>query len=156
MFASAFSSGINPLNLTTQSTFAINSNGGTIYSATDNTSGVVLNAGQGSWASVSDRNRKMNFRDVDAAGVLRSISEMPIQTWSYKAQGSGVRHIGPTAQDFYKAFHFGVNDVTITDLDESGVALVAIQALNQRINDLEQRIAELEKLLKAQSGSAKK
>jgi len=43
---------------------------------------------------------------------------------------SGVRHLGPMAQDFYSAFGVGVDDRHITSIDEDGVALAAIKALS--------------------------
>ena len=38
---------------------------------------------------------------------------MPVSTWSYQAQGTGIRHLGPTAQDFRAAFGLGENGTTI-------------------------------------------
>jgi regulator of replication initiation timing len=37
------------------------------------------------------------------------------------------------AQDFYAAFNVGPDDKHITTVDESGVALAAIQGLNQKV-----------------------
>ena len=54
---------------------------------------------------------------------------MPITSWSYKAEKPSIRHIGPMAQDFYKAFGLGLDNKHITTIDEGGVALVAIQGL---------------------------
>jgi len=65
-----------------------------------------------------------------------------------------VRHLGPVAQDFRAAFGLGRNDTTITTVDADGVALAAIQGLNQKliesnlekeaqINRLEQRVVDL-------------
>jgi len=75
--------------------------------------------------------------------------------------------MGPMAQDFYAAFGLGGSDTTITTVDPDGVALAAIQGLNEklekqieqqaaqmkekeaRINSLEDRLATLEKLLQS-------
>ncbi|HEY0548440.1 MAG TPA: hypothetical protein VGF13_02495 [Verrucomicrobiae bacterium] len=46
-----------------------------------------------------------------------------------------VRHIGPMAQDFRSAFAVGENDRTITTVDADGVALAAIQGLNQKVEE---------------------
>ncbi len=65
-----------------------------------------------------------------------------------------MRHLGPVAQDFRAAFGLGRNDTTITTVDADGVALAAIQGLNQKliesnlekeaqINRLEQRVVDL-------------
>jgi trimeric autotransporter adhesin len=43
--------------------------------------------------------------------------------------------MGPVSQDFHAAFGLGTNDRTITSIDETGVALLAIQGLNARHED---------------------
>ena len=48
---------------------------------------------------------------------------MSIREWNYKAQDPSVRHVGPTAQDFYSAFKLSASDTTITTTDIDGVAL---------------------------------
>jgi hypothetical protein len=52
------------------------------------------------------------------------------------------------AQDFFSAFHLGSDDKHITTVDEGGVALAAIQGLNQKLEarsqDLEGRSRKLE------------
>jgi hypothetical protein len=55
-----------------------------------------------------------------------------------------VIHIGPTAQDFHAAFGLGSDDETIGTVDADGVALAAIQGLDQDNQDLKARVAELE------------
>lgn len=42
-------------------------------------------------------------------------------------------HIGPMAQDFNAAFQLGESDRAITTVDADGVALAAIQGLNQKL-----------------------
>jgi DNA-binding transcriptional MerR regulator len=44
-----------------------------------------------------------------------------------------VRHLGPTAQDFHAAFHLGESERTIATVDADGVALAAIQGLNEKV-----------------------
>jgi hypothetical protein len=61
---------------------------------------------------------------------------MPITSWSYRAEKPSVRHIGPMAQDFYKAFGLGLDNKHITTIDEGGVALAAIQGLYRDNRDL--------------------
>ena len=39
---------------------------------------------------------------------------MPIQERSYLAQDPSIRHLGPTAQDFYGVLGLGGDDLTIT------------------------------------------
>jgi len=122
--------------------------------------GVSLAAGSGSWSSISDRHAKTNVAPVDARGVLDRLARLPLATWSYKTQDPRIRHIGPMAQDFAGAFQVGEDDTHIATVDANGVALAAIQGLNQKLEEqieqkqakvsaLEQRLAELEKLVDA-------
>ena len=107
--------------------------GGTIfYSSAGFGSGVSLAAGGGSWATISDVNRKENFRDLDGDEVLSKIATMPIREWNYKSQDDSIRHVGPTAQDFYGAFGLGESNLTITTSDISGINMLGVQALARR------------------------
>lgn len=109
---------------------------------------------KGTLVNSSDRNRKKHIESVDPVEVLDRVTNLPLHTWSYKQEADGVRHMGPMAQDFRAAFGLGENDVSIATVDSDGVALAAIQGLNQkleekdeRIQELEQRLQRLEKLL---------
>ena len=93
---------------------------------------------------VSDRNLKENFVAVDVSEVLEKISQVSISTWNYKADSKEVRHIGPMAQDFAKAFGVGDSDRVIHTVDSGGVAMASIQALYQMMLEQNQRIASLE------------
>jgi hypothetical protein len=106
--------------------------------------GVFLAAGGGSWTSMSDRNAKENLAPVDAQAVLDKVTALPLTTWNYKSQDATVRHLGPMAQDFKAAFGLGETETGITSVDADGVALAAIQGLNQK---LEQENAKLRKEL---------
>src|SRR5665213_2088465 len=124
----------------------------------------------------SDRNAKENFTAVNAQTVLAKVSSLPMTEWNYKTDSQGVQHLGPMAQDFQAAFSLnGGDDKHISVIDEGGVALAAIQGLNQKLqaaltrqaaenaklkqqNDsLAEQLSELEatvKLLAAQKGGA--
>jgi len=106
------------------------------------TTGVYVAAGGGSWASVSDRDLKENFKPVDGAEVLNKLAAMPIQTWNYKSQDRTIRHIGPVAQDF-AGFGVGEDDKHITTIDADGIAFAAIQELNKKLEKLEAENREL-------------
>jgi hypothetical protein len=92
------------------------------------------------WLNSSDRNVKSGFEPVDAAAILAKVAAMPITRWHY-TNDLASSHIGPMAQDFYSAFAIGRDDRHIADLDEGGVALAAIQGLNQKLNEREAEIA---------------
>ncbi|WP_210493198.1 tail fiber domain-containing protein [Patulibacter sp. SYSU D01012] len=92
------------------------------------TTGCFIAAGGASMSCTSDRHTK---RDVaPARGVLRRLARMPVSTWSYRGERRGVRHLGPMAQDFRKAFGLGSDDRTIGLLDEAGVSLAAVKELH--------------------------
>ncbi len=90
----------------------------------------------GTWTSSSDRARKENFAPVDTRAILDEVVALPLQTWNYTNEPATMRHLGPTAQDFHRAFGLnGPDDKHITDIDEGGVALAAIQGLNQKVEE---------------------
>jgi hypothetical protein len=62
--------------------------------------------------------------------------------WNYESQDASIRHIGPMAQDFKAVFGVGENERYITTVDADGVALAAIQGLNQKIERFEERLAK--------------
>ena len=108
----------------------------------------------------SDRNQKTDFASVDPATVLAKVAALPIQEWRFKAEQTAVRHIGPMAQDFRAAFGLGEVPTAIATVDADGVALAAIQGLNQKLEetraenaDLKARLEKLEQLLSARSES---
>jgi hypothetical protein len=105
-----------------------------VASSTSNPNvGALLAAGSGTWSSSSDRRLKTAITSIDPDVVLERLLALPISTWSYIAQGDGVRHLGPMAQDFAAAFALGENDTTISSVDADGVALAAIQGLNAKL-----------------------
>src|SRR5713101_5842387 len=134
----------SPLNAIAANQFLARATGGvefitgfqvcTIGPCTEAT-GVQVAAGGGSWGSMSDRNVKDHFAPVDKLQFLARVLALPITTWNYKTQVASIRHIGPMAQDFFAAFNVGEDDRHITDIDEGGVALAAIQGLNQKLEE---------------------
>jgi hypothetical protein len=101
-------------------------------------SGAYVTAG-GTWTNASDRNLKENFATVTPADILQKIDGLLIQQWNYKAESATTTHIGPVAQDFYAAFHLGGNSgkSSISTIDPAGVALLGIQALDQKVTALQ-------------------
>jgi len=113
--------------------------------------GVRLAPGSGSWSTLSDRNAKENVIPVNSRDVLARVAALPMNTWNYRSQHASVRHVGPMAQDFAAAFGVGENDTSISGVDADGVALAAIQGLNEvvrekdaEIQSLKDRLADLE------------
>jgi trimeric autotransporter adhesin len=102
--------------------------------------GVRLLSNASAWISVSDENAKENFRDIGPEDLLARIAAMPVREWNYKAQGADIRHMGPTAQDFRKAFGLGEDPLGISTIDADGVALAAVRALEARTRETNQRL----------------
>lgn len=125
------------------------------YTNSNSTAGVAVAAGGGSWASISDKTLKENFKPVDKEDVLKKLCGIPAPEWQYISQRpdkkyndyeSQPRHIGIMAQDFKKSFGYGEYDNRITQTDIDGVMTVAIQALEERtkkINELQNEMNEL-------------
>lgn len=133
---------------------------GGVHSNTANSPGtggvemMRLNSGglrvNGTFVSASDRASKENFQPVDPASVLEKVAALPISEWNYKDDPAS-RHVGPMAQDFHAAFGVGPDDKHIATVDADGVALAAIQGLNQKVEqqaaalrERDERIAKLE------------
>jgi hypothetical protein len=140
-------------------TFSVRAtNGVRFVSATDATgnptAGVQLPAGGGAWAALSDRNSKENVESADPQEILAKVAALPVATWNYKSQAPSIRHIGPMAQDFHAAFGVGEDEKHITTIDEEGVALAAIKGLNEKleqkdteIQQLQQTVAQLKEMM---------
>ena len=114
----------------------VDTNGNLTVAGTVTANGVLL---------TSDRNAKENFTPVSVAEALRKVATLPITEWNYKSGPDTVRHVGPMAQDFRTAFGLnGDDDKHISVVDESGVALAAIQGLDQKVESGKLKVEKLE------------
>ncbi len=115
--------------------FNVYAPGGAEFATSINSSGVIVNgvtlpAGGGAWVNMSDKYMKENYQPVDSQDVVRKLMRLPVESWSYKAQGDAYRHIGPYAHDFNQAFEVGAScPQGISTIDARGVKLAAIQGL---------------------------
>jgi hypothetical protein len=103
------------------------------------TAGVTV---YGTFNNSSDRNVKQDFSAVSPTELLAKVLQLPISEWSYKTDAA-TRHIGPMGQDFYSVFNIGTDEKHIAPIDEGGVALAAIQGLNQKLNEKDGEIQTL-------------
>jgi hypothetical protein len=87
--------------------------------------------------STCERDAKENSAPVASRQVLEKVATLPIMTWSFN-HATGVTHMGPPAQDFYAAFGRGGSGKTITNVEPDGVALAAIQGVNQKFGSRSQ------------------
>ncbi|HEX2080202.1 MAG TPA: tail fiber domain-containing protein [Longimicrobium sp.] len=145
-FTWADQSTTDSLENSANNSFQIRAAGGVrLYTNATTTTGVSLAAGGSSWAVISDVNRKENFLSVDGEDILSRIRNLPVTTWRYiDEEDRAVRHIGPMAQDWERAFGFSGDPTTINMSDFDGVNLAAIQALDTRTAGQESRIRALE------------
>jgi hypothetical protein len=148
LFVTQFSSGASALfansgagNLI--SGFSGPSAGDEVFSVQND--GTVISKGS---VLTSDRNAKDNFTPLDLKAVLAKVVTLPVTEWNYRDDPANKKHIGPVAQDFQAAFGLnGKDDKHISVVDEGGVALAAIQGLNQKLQEKDAKISELEKRL---------
>jgi len=127
-----------------------------VGTSTANGNGAHLTTG-GVWTNGSSREFKENFQPLDGEGLLSKISNLPVEAWQFK--DSDERHIGPVGEDFVQAFDVGTvredgtrDNMYLAAGDVAGVALAGVKELAQQnqelrrvIEELRQRIAELEK-----------
>ncbi|MFI7099441.1 tail fiber domain-containing protein [Streptomyces sp. NPDC050161] len=85
---------------------------------------------------------------VNGYAVLETVAALPVSTWRYLWEPEDVRHLGPMAQDWHTAFGFNQDDTKIPVVDGLGVALVCVQALHRRVEEL---TAEVDRLREAAS-----
>ena len=135
------------------------SGGYRLFSTSGLTAGVSLAAGGTSWGVISDQNMKRDIEPVDVRAVLEKLASLPVSRWRYEWEtAESPPHIGPMAQDFKAAFFPGADDTVITTLEADGVALAAIQGLNQKVEDevthlrnenqlLRERLEQLERMV---------
>src|SRR4030095_1747516 len=118
---------------TTNNEFAARASGGFRFRTNlAGTTGCNLPAGSGVFNCTSSRATKENFLMVNGSEVLSRLKGIEVSSWNYISEGQNVRHMGPMAEDFFKAFELGTGNTSIGLQDLTGVSLAAIKELNQR------------------------
>ncbi|MFP6584254.1 MAG: hypothetical protein VCD00_17090 [Candidatus Hydrogenedentota bacterium] len=111
--------------------------------------------GDTSWNVLSAEESKENYTRIDAEHILEQVTALPIEQWNYRHQDDSVKHIDPYAEDFHADFGLhGESNRTISSQDLDGVALAAIQGLNQKLETeledtrgkLDEQQAEIDRL----------
>ncbi len=97
---------------------------------------VPLWSSAGILVSSSSRKIKGASKRLDKSSILASIRRLDIEEWGYLSDLS-VRHIGPYAEDFYREFRVGELKEHIALLDEVGVALAGVQALDEKVMEFQ-------------------
>lgn len=97
------------------------------------TGGVATLTNGGAWTNASSRSFKEGFVPVDPQLILAKVAALPISVWNYKNSQEG-NHMGPMAEDFEASFGLAGEGRSIATVDADGVALAAIQGLNQKLD----------------------
>jgi hypothetical protein len=152
LFGTQYAIGVQSSTTYFRSTTRFSWFAGGVHSDTQNAPGaggsvlMTLTSGgltvNGTFVSASDRNTKENIVAVDPRAVLEQVAALPIARWNYK-HDQETPHLGPMAQDFYAAFGVGPDDKHIATVDADGVALAAIQGLNQKVEEQREENAKL-------------
>ncbi|MBR9979250.1 MAG: tail fiber domain-containing protein [Bacteroidetes bacterium] len=115
--------------------------GYSLFTNADCTTQAILLPNSHSWGAFSDSTKKENFLATDSESVLNSFRGLRLGTWNYI--GNTQRHYGPMAQEWFAAFgHDGIgaigNDTVLITVDMIGVLCIAVQALEQRTEHLDE------------------
>jgi len=90
-------------------------------------------------ALACDVNIKKDIRDINPEEILAKVKSLPVRKWRYTNPALEGEHIGPMAQEFYRAFHLGDDDKVIGLVDIIGVLLASVQALADKVERLEKK-----------------
>jgi trimeric autotransporter adhesin len=145
-----FSQGVT--NSNNENEFLARFANGYYFLTSGNTSptGIIASAGSNSWSAISDSSRKERLKPINGESILQKIANFKLTTWNYKGQDPRkFRHYGPMAQEFFHAFgHDEVGtigcDTLINQQDFLGVNFAAIQALEYRTTELQNKNKELQ------------
>ena len=109
------------------------------------TNGCNIAAGGASISCASSKTLKSFYTPVDGEDVLQKIRKLRIERWRYNDEAGQPWHLGPYSEEFNEAFGLGNDSLAIGHLDEMGVTLKGVQALEQRTRDLQDKLAEKER-----------
>ena len=124
--------------------FNYSSDDGSTYTAK-----AYVNSSDGSWNQLSDRSLKSNIENV--TNVLPLVQQLEVKKYHYNDNSSSKKSIGLIAQEVEQIFPELVSkekDADLLGINYSGFGVIAIQAIQEQqeiIEDLKKRIEELEK-----------
>jgi hypothetical protein len=109
-------------------------------------SGVQALAGTNAWSTLSDENKKTNFKEINHIETLNKVSDMYVSDWQYKTDAKTKKHYyGPTAQDFHRIFNLGGDKLSIDTQQNIGVLYSAVKGLINQVDALKDEIKSLTK-----------
>ncbi|WP_019487445.1 tail fiber domain-containing protein [Kamptonema formosum] len=109
----------------------------------------------GTYAAMSDFNKKENIEEVDYQDILEKVKYLPVCKYSFKNSDSRIKSIGTFAQAFWLAFQLGGDLAILQDdsptqpnkmlapSDMAGVCLAAVKGLLERVEKLEEKTESL-------------
>lgn len=97
--------------------------------------------------ATSSRTLKTGLQGLNTRQVLSRLMNLDLYEWSFTADPSGIRHLGPMAEDFHDLFPLSPDNKKISLVDSNGVALAAIQGLHGVVMEKDQKIADLTETL---------
>ncbi|MBP7460999.1 MAG: tail fiber domain-containing protein [Candidatus Delongbacteria bacterium] len=111
-----------------------------LFTNSNHTTGVYMNAGESGWSNYSNRNKKENFQAIDNETLLNKLRAIPVTRWNYKGSPN-IDYIGPMAQDFYAVFHLGGEDsLGINSICIDGITLAGVKAMEERTRTMKSTI----------------
>ncbi len=96
----------------------------------------------------SSGKRKENIEPVAHAELLETVAALELFRWNYKTDPNKTRHLGPLAEDFYTSFNLGHDERHVSPGDVAGVALAAVQALQEELRQRDRKLDELTTVLR--------
>ncbi len=103
----------------------------------------------GALSQGSDVNSKENIRNVEGQSILDRLSNLRIARWNYKFDAPQIEHIGPMAQEFHSVFGLGDDPTRISSLDVGGIALAGLKEVNEKSGALAGEVGALRGELQA-------
>ena len=96
----------------------------------------------------SSRELKHRLEPVLGDLVLDRLDGLEILEWEFRDGPEGVRHVGPSAEQFHEIFGLGGDERLLSPTDLGGIALAAVKELRREIDE---RQREIERLRAARS-----
>lgn len=108
------------------------------------TAGVQCASGANAWSTLSDINKKDNFKDIDHVETVDKLRSIPVCNWQYKSDlETDKNYYGWMAQDFHKTFNFGGDPLSIDTQQNIGVLTSAVKGLIELVDELKTENEEL-------------
>lgn len=99
----------------------------------------------------SSRSLKHELVPVAPRVLLDDLLKLPLYQWKYRDDDLQATHVGPMAEDFFASFALGRDERHLSPADSAGLALAAIQGLNERFVSVVDELREAQRLLESEN-----